>query len=43
MGPRVDGGALAAERSADGTIRQTDALDLSSVALWLYKQHEIPA
>ena len=30
------------KRSADGTMRQTDALDPSSVALWLYKQRDMP-
>jgi hypothetical protein len=40
-----DPGAFAAElgkRSADGTMRQSDALDPSSVALWIYQQHDIP-
>ena len=35
--------AMMAERSADGTIRQSDALDHSSIALWIYQQHDIPA
>src|SRR5687768_3733717 len=41
-----DPGAFMAEmgkRAADGTIRQSDALDLSSVALWIYQQHDIPS
>jgi hypothetical protein len=40
-----DPGAFMAEmgkRAADGTIRQSDALDPSSVALWIYQQHDIP-
>jgi hypothetical protein len=40
-----DPGAVAAElgkRSADGTMRQTDALDPASVALWIYEQREVP-
>lgn len=41
-----DPGAFMAEmgkRAADGTMRQTDALDPSSIALWIYKQHDVPA
>ena len=30
------------KRSADGTMRQTDALDPSSVALRFYKQRDVP-
>lgn len=30
------------KRSADGTMRQTDALDQSSFAVWFYKQRDVP-
>lgn len=30
------------KRSADGTMRQTDALDQTSFAVWFYKQRDMP-
>jgi hypothetical protein len=30
------------KRSADGAMRQTDSLDPSSIALWFYKQRDLP-